>query len=100
LIALGLPSSATALLRVQFESLTKAIWLFYVASDKAVAQLVTAPFTAADDGKRKASLSDMLDQLTERAPAVVVENLQNFRANNSKAVEFLCPRRLACVQAS
>ncbi len=44
LMALGLPNSAVSLMRLQFEALTRAIWLIYAASDHAVARLM-APLT-------------------------------------------------------
>lgn len=36
LMAMGLPTSAVGLMRLQFEALTRAMWLQYAASDLAI----------------------------------------------------------------
>ncbi|MHA7685321.1 DUF6988 family protein [Cupriavidus sp. PET2-C1] len=40
LTALGLPTSAVSLMRLQFEALTRAMWLLYAASDMAIGMVV------------------------------------------------------------
>lgn len=44
LMAEDLPTSAIALMRLQFEALTRSVWLLYAASDAAVEKL-TAPLS-------------------------------------------------------
>lgn len=39
LMTLGLPTSAISLMRLQFEALTRAMWLLYSASDMAFDRL-------------------------------------------------------------
>lgn len=44
LIELGMPTSAVSLLRLQFEALTRSMWLVYVAGDAAIEKL-SGPLT-------------------------------------------------------
>jgi hypothetical protein len=67
LMGLGLPTSAVGLMRLQFEALTRAMWLIYVASDQAIARLL-APLTLESEqaAKNLSSASEMIDQLGKR----------------------------------
>ena len=84
LMALGLPTSAVSLMRLQFEGLTRAMWLIYAASDDAIAKLL-APLTLESEQKAKnlPSASDMIEQIGKRVgqgvPAVAHQMLVQFK---------------------
>ncbi len=84
LMALGLPTSAVSLMRLQFEALTRALWLTYAASDHAVAKLM-APLTQESEqaAKNLPSASDMIEQLGKRVgqgvPVVAHQMLAQFK---------------------
>lgn len=84
LMALGLPTSAVSLMRLQFEALTRAMWLLYAASGHAIAKLL-APLTAESEQKAKnlPSASDMIEQIGKRVgqgvPAVAHQMLVQFK---------------------
>jgi hypothetical protein len=67
LMALGLPTSAVSLMRLQFEALTRAMWLIYAASDAAIEKL-SAPLTleAEQAAKNLPSAKEMIDQIRKR----------------------------------
>ena len=67
LMAIGLPNSAVSLMRLQFEALTRAMWLIYAANDHAIAKLL-APLTLKTEqaAKNLPSVSEMIDQLGKR----------------------------------
>lgn len=62
LMALGLPTSAVSLMRLQFEALTRAMWLIYAASDTAIEKL-SAPLTLETEqaAKNLPSAKEMID---------------------------------------
>lgn len=64
LMALGLPTSAVSLMRLQFEALTRAMWLIYAASDQAIRKLL-APLTLESEqaAKNLPSASEMIEQI-------------------------------------
>lgn len=68
LIAVDHPSSAIALLRLQFEALTRAVWMLYAASDSDVslAAAVLSPQTEKDASKLP-GVSKMLTELGKTA---------------------------------
>lgn len=80
LIAAGLYTSAAALLRVQYESLVRALWVLYVASDSD-AELMVAELT--DETTKRASkipmLSKMLDEIEEKAPHAPIGHFREFK---------------------
>lgn len=84
LMALGLPTSAVSLMRLQFEALTRAMWLIYAASDHAVAKLL-APLTLESEqaAKNLPSASDMIEQIGKRVgqgvPAAAHQMLVQFK---------------------
>ena len=84
LMALGLLTSAVSLMRLQFEALTRAMWLIYAASDHAIAKLL-APLTPESEQKAKnlPSASDMIEQIGKRVgqgvPAVAHQMLVHFK---------------------
>jgi len=83
-MALGLPTSAVSLMRLQFEALTRAMWLIYAASDHAIAKLL-APLTAESEqaAKNLPSASDMIEQIGKRVgqgvPAAAYQMLVQFK---------------------
>lgn len=74
LMAMGLPTSAVGLMRLQFEALTRAMWLLYAADDAAIAKLV-APLTAESEraAKNVPMASEMIEQLGKRVGTNVPE---------------------------
>lgn len=80
LVAAGLYTSAAALLRVQYESLVRALWALYVATDSQ-AELMVAELT--DETAKRASkipmLSEMLKAIEEVAPYAPVAHLKEFK---------------------
>jgi len=67
LMALGLPTSAVSLMRLQFEALTRSMWLIYAASDVAIEKL-SAPLTLETEqaAKNLPSAKEMIDQIGKR----------------------------------
>jgi hypothetical protein len=84
LMALGLATSAVSLMRLQFEAVTRAMWLIYAASDSAVAKLM-ATLTVESElaAKNLPSASEMIEQIGkrvgERAPAAAHQMLVRFK---------------------
>lgn len=84
LMALGLPTSAVSLMRLQFEALTRAMWLIYAASDHDVERLM-APLAPESEqaAKNLPSASAMIEQLGERigrgVPAAAHQMLVHFK---------------------
>ena len=84
LMALRLPTSAVSLMRLQFEALTRAMWLIYAASDHAIAELL-APLTLESEQKAKnlPGASDMIEQIGKRVgqgvPAAAHQMLAHFK---------------------
>jgi hypothetical protein len=83
-MALGLPTSAVSLMRLQFEALTRAMWLIYAASDQAIAKLL-APLTQESEqaAKNLPSASDMIEQIGKRVdqgvPSAAYQMLAQFK---------------------
>jgi hypothetical protein len=73
-------TSAVGLLRLQYETLVRAIWILYAASDEAVSKL-QAEFTAESAAKseRLPMLSDMLTHLEGKCPDQVTKQLLEFK---------------------
>lgn len=80
LISGGNLTSATGLVRLQYEALVRAMWLLYVASDTAVSKL-TSELTqeAANKANRLPMLSEMLEKLQGKAPQEPVNMLLEFK---------------------
>lgn len=80
LIASGNFTSAIGLLRLQYESFTRSLWLFYAASDLAVSKLMTElTAESARKSQKLPMLSEMLKKLEGKAPQVVLDQLLEFR---------------------
>lgn len=80
LVAAGLYTSAAALLRVQYESLVRALWVLYVATDNE-AELMIAELTqeTAKQASKIPMLSQMLGAIAEKAPHAPVAHLKEFK---------------------
>jgi len=84
LMALRLPTSAVGLMRLQFEAVTRAMWLIYATSDEAAGKLL-APMNAASERAAKSlpGASEMIAQIGKRvgqgAPAAAYEMLVRFK---------------------
>jgi hypothetical protein len=84
LMALGLPTSAVSLMRLQFEALTRAMWLIYAASDQAIHKLL-APLTLESEqaAKNLPSASEMIEQIGRQVgqgvPAAAHQMLVQFK---------------------
>ncbi|EYS98169.1 hypothetical protein CF68_22400 [Cupriavidus sp. SK-4] len=84
LITVGLPTSAVSLMRLQFEALTRAMWLLYAASDMAIDKL-QAPLTLESEqaAKNLPGVSEMIKQIGMRAgqgaPTAAHQMLSHFK---------------------
>lgn len=80
LTAAGLCTSAAVLLRVQYESLVRAIWMHHCATDQEVV-LILAELTRemAKQASKIPMLSRMLDDIEAKAPHVPVASLREFK---------------------
>ena len=84
LMSLRLPTSAVGLMRLQFEALTRAMWLLYAASDAAIDKLL-APLTLQSEqaAKNLPGASEMIEQIGKRvgqgAPAAAHQMLSHFK---------------------
>lgn len=79
LVAAGLYTSAAALLRVQYKSLVRALWVLYVAKD-GQADLMLAELTheTAKQASKIPMLSQMLEEIEVKAPHAPVPHLKEF----------------------
>lgn len=80
LISTGNLTSASGLVRLQYEALVRAMWLLYAASDATVSKL-TSELTqeTADRANNLPMLSEMLEKLRDRAPQEPVNMLLEFK---------------------
>lgn len=80
LIAAGLYTSAAVLLRVQYESLVRALWVLYVAKDSQ-ADLMLSELTheTAKQASNIPMLSKMLEEIEDKAPHAPVAVLKEFK---------------------
>jgi len=91
LMATALPTSATALMRPQFEALTRASWLLYAASEDEIAKLKTPLSLESEQAaKNLPSVRDMIEQIERqvgtRAPAAAHQMLLHFKEVSWKAM--------------
>ncbi len=91
LMAAGLPTSATALMRLQFEALTRVMWLLYAARDREISKL-QAPLTLESEqsAKHLPSVTQMIEQIGTqvgtRAPAAAHAMPLHFKEVSRKAM--------------
>jgi hypothetical protein len=80
LISTGNLTSATGLVRLQYEALVRAMWLLYAATDTDVLKL-TSELTqeTAHKENRLPMLSEMLDKLQGKAPQEPLNMLREFK---------------------
>lgn len=75
------PSSALALVRVQYEALLRATWIYFAASDYAVEKCVAAiPPGTTKEPDLFPTVSEMLKAIDGKAPAPLVRALSEFKA--------------------
>lgn len=80
LIATGNFTSATGLVRLQYEALTRAMWLLYSASDHAISKLMCELTSeSADKANKLPMLSEMLKGLEGKAPKEALDMLLEFK---------------------
>lgn len=80
LITSGNFTSATGLVRLQYEALVRAIWLLYSASEIAVAKLMSELTTeTANKANKLPMLSEMLEKLDGKAPKEALDMLLEFK---------------------
>jgi hypothetical protein len=91
LISARCPTSAVGLMRLQFEALTRAMWLLYAASELEVAKL-TAGLTVDSEqaAKNLPTVNAMIDDIGKcvgsTAPAAAHQMLANFKDVQLKAL--------------
>lgn len=89
LLISGFHTSAFALVRPQFESLLRGVWLMYAATDEWVLTLSQpiSPQTAANDADAP-MVGEMLIELKSRAPAhaALIAQLDDFQRQGNKAL--------------
>lgn len=80
LLESGCPTSAVSMLRLQFEALTRAMWLLYAASDLAVEKL-SAPLTLETEkvANKLPMVSEMVEMIVKKAPPEASRMLVQFR---------------------
>ena len=81
LLRVALPTSAMAMLRLQYEALVRVIWVLYVAPDSMLAKLV-APLTPESAHAASNSLptfSTMLKEIEKHGPPAVHRHLSEFK---------------------
>ena len=84
LMAGGLATSAVGMMRLQFEALTRSMWLLYAANEAAISKML-APLSPESEHSAKSlpSLSEMIEAIGKRvgmqAPAVAYQQLMHFK---------------------
>lgn len=80
LIASDLPTTGIAVLRLQFEAITRAIWLAYAADDDQVS-LISAPLQRENElaASKLPSVTKILSGLQGKAPPGAVDMLHSFK---------------------
>ena len=80
LVREALPAPAIGLMRLQYEALTRSVWLLYAAPDSAVEKLRTTLTPAAEKtASRLPMLSEMLDAIEGKAPSDATQMLREFK---------------------
>ncbi|AZD61040.1 hypothetical protein C4K18_3067 [Pseudomonas chlororaphis subsp. aurantiaca] len=74
------PTTAMSALRLQFEALTRAMWVLYAANDLAI-QKLTAPLTeeSARVANKLPQVGVMIDSIVKKAPAEASSMLVQFK---------------------
>jgi hypothetical protein len=80
LIGSDLPTPAIGLMRLQYEALTRGVWLFYAANDTEVDKLTAALTPDAEKAANKTPmLAGMLAAIDGKAPAAATLMLKQFK---------------------
>jgi hypothetical protein len=80
LLGVNLPTPAVGLMRLQFEALTRGVWLFYAATDNEVDKLTAALTLDAEKAANKSPmLAGMLAAIDGKAPAAATLMLKQFK---------------------
>ena len=97
LITGGNFTSAIGLLRLQYEAFTRAMWVFYAASDTAVSKMNDE---LSEESQRKAQnlpmLTEMLKKLEGKAPQVALDQLLEFKEYFLETSQFVYSRWYSC----
>lgn len=86
LVLNGNYTSAICMMRSQFEALTRAMWLFYAASDRKVENTMSILSELSQNADQKPSNSEMITKMEGKAPAQAVQMLTEFRDVQWKAL--------------
>jgi hypothetical protein len=79
LVKCGNYTSATCILRLQFEALTRAIWLFYSASDQRVENMFYNLVRLSKHAEQQPNNADMIKSLFGVAPSSTILLVVEFR---------------------
>lgn len=81
LLGVGLPTSAMAMLRLQYEALVRVIWILYVASESMLAKLVEplTPESAQAASNSLPAFAAMLKEIEKHGPPAVHRHLSEFK---------------------
>ncbi|MBH3456755.1 hypothetical protein I5Q41_18915 [Pseudomonas monteilii] len=87
LVRAGYYTSALSMVRLQYEALTRSVWLLYAATDQQVGTL-GSPLTleAEHAAKKMPMFAAMLNQIVEKAPERASSMLLNFKEVNYHAM--------------
>jgi hypothetical protein len=81
LVIEGKPSSALALVRVQYEALLRATWINFAASEHAIEKCVTSiPPSVTKEPDLFPTITEMLKAIDGKAPMTLVRALAEFKA--------------------
>lgn len=87
LLAQPLPTAGISMMRLQLESLTRAVWLLYAASDEQIDRLVAPLDSMAEKAASKLPMAKtMIDEIAGKAPSGAVEMLTHFKDVNAPAL--------------
>lgn len=80
LVRAGYYTSALSMMRLQYEALTRSVWLLYAATDLQV-ETLASPLTLETEhaAKKMPMLSDQLKQIQQKAPEQAARMLLNFK---------------------
>ncbi|GEA07512.1 hypothetical protein KUL42_22730 [Alteromonas sp. KUL42] len=86
LVLNGNYTSAICIMRSQFEALTRALWLFYAASNQKVDNTMALLSERSQNADQKPNNSEMITKLEGKAPEQAVQMLKEFRDIQWKAL--------------
>lgn len=79
-------TSAICIMRSQFEALTRALWLFYAASDQKIDNAMALLSKRSQNADQKPNNSEMITKLEGKAPKQAVQMLKEYRDIQWKAL--------------